>query len=163
MNINQTVQDAINEQINKEFYSAYLYLAMSAYFETKGYSGFASWTRKQAEEETEHAMKLYDFINERAGKVTLKVIDKPTQEFGTPLQTFEEILKHEQKVTSSINSLYEVALEQKDYATQVMLHWFIEEQVEEEANAGQMVDKLKYAGDSIGAILQLDREAGSRD
>jgi len=163
MYINQLVQDAINEQINKEFYSAYLYLAMSAYLEAQGYSGFASWTRKQAKEETEHAMKFFDFVNERGGNVLLQVIDKPTQEFGTPLQTFEEILKHEQKVTSSINALYEIALEQRDYATQVMLHWFIDEQVEEEANAGQMVDKLKIAGDSIGAILQLDREAGSRD
>ena len=163
MYINQLVQDAINEQINKELYSAYLYLAMSAYLEVEGYSGFASWTRKQAKEETEHAMKFFDFVNERGGNVLLQVIDKPTQEFGTPLQTFEEILKHEQKVTSSINALYEIALEQRDYATQVMLHWFIDEQVEEEENAGQMVDKLKIAGDSIGAILQLDREAGSRD
>jgi ferritin len=162
MFINQTVQDAINEQIKHELYSAYLYLAMAAHFNAESLSGFASWTRKQAEEEVEHAMKLFDFVNDRGGKVVLQAIDQPPNEFGSPLEVFEEILKHEQKVTSLINTLYEISQKQNDYATQVMLHWFIEEQVEEEDNASGMVDKLKLAGNSVGAILQLDREASSR-
>lgn len=162
MFINQTVQDAINEQIKNELYSAYLYLAMSAQFEAEGFSGFAKWTRLQAEEEVEHAMKLFDYINERGGRVNLQAIDQPPSAFGSPLSVFEEVFKHEQKVTGLINNLYEVALKESDYATQVMLHWFIEEQVEEEDNASQMVERLKMAGDNKGAILQLDHLAGSR-
>jgi ferritin len=162
MYINETVQDAINEQIKDELYSAYLYLAMSAHFEAENFSGFAKWTRMQAEEEVEHAMKLFDFVNERGGRVKLQEIAQPTAEFGTPLEVFEEIFKHEQKVTALIHRLYEVALNEKDYATQVMLHWFIDEQVEEEDNAGGMVERLKMAGDNKGALLQLDHYAASR-
>ena len=162
MFINETVQNAINEQIKDELYSAYLYLAMSAHFEAENFSGFAKWTRMQAEEEVEHAMKLFDFVNERGGRVKLQAIAQPAVEFGTPLEVFGEILKHEQKVTALINRLYEVALNEKDYATQVMLHWFIDEQVEEEDNASGMVERLKMAGDNKGALLQLDQYAASR-
>ena len=162
MFINETVQNAINEQIKDELYSAYLYLAMSAHFEAENFSGFAKWTRMQAEEEVEHAMKLFDFVNERGGRVKLQAIAQPAVEFGTPLEVFGEILKHEQKVTALINRLYEVVLNEKDYATQVMLHWFIDEQVEEEDNASGMVERLKMAGDNKGALLQLDQYAASR-
>lgn len=162
MDINTTVQDAINEQIKNELYSAYLYLAMSAHFEAEGLPGFAKWTRLQAEEETEHAMKLFDYLNERSGRVTLFAIDQPPVEYGTPLEVFEMILAHEQKVTSLIHHLYEVALAEKDYATQVMLHWFIDEQVEEEDNAGAIVDQLKMVGDSVGNIYYIDRQVGKR-
>ena len=162
MDINTTVQDAINEQIKNELYSAYLYLAMSAHFEAEALPGFAKWTRMQADEETEHAMKLFDYLNERNGRVILHAIDQPPIEFGTPLEIFEMILAHEQKVTSLIHNLYAVALEEKDYATQVMLHWFIDEQVEEEDNAGSIVDQLKRVGDHAGAIYHIDRNVGKR-
>jgi ferritin len=154
--LKQSIQDAINEQIKNELYSSYLYLAMSAHFEAEGFSGFASWTRKQAEEEVEHAMKFFDYIADRGGRIILKAIDQPPVEYGTPLEVFEMVLAHEQKVTALINSLYELALKENDYATQVMLHWFIEEQVEEESSAGAMVDQLKMAGDQKGALMQLD-------
>lgn len=161
--MNKKVLDTINEQIKHELFSAYLYLSMSAHFEAAGLSGFAKWTRMQAEEETEHAMKFFDFVNERGGRVILHAIDQPQIEFGSPLSVFEEILNHEKKVTSLINNLYAVAVEEKDYATQVMLHWFIEEQVEEESNAQSIVDKLAMAGENKSALLQLDHQVGDRE
>ncbi len=161
--MNQRVLDTINDQIKHELYSAYLYLAMSAHFEAAGLPGFAKWTRLQAEEETEHAMKFFDFVNERGGRVVLQAIDQPKVEFGSPLTVFEEILNHEKKVTGLINKLYEVALEEKDYAAQVMLHWFIEEQVEEENNAQGIVDKLSMAGENKAALLHLDHQVGDRE
>jgi ferritin len=162
MSISETVQDAINEQIKNELYSAYLYLAMSAHFEAANLPGFANWTRLQANEETEHAMKFYDYLNERGGRVVLHAIDQPPVEWGTPLQVFETILGHEQKVTALIHKLYETALADKDYATQIMLHWFIEEQVEEESNAGQIVEQLRMVQDRPGNLLHLDRQVGKR-
>lgn len=162
MLIETSVQDAINKQIKNELYSAYLYLAMSAHFEAETLPGFAQWTRLQAQEEVEHAMRLFDYLNERNGRVVLQTIEQPPVKFGRPLEVFEMILEHEQKVTALINNLFEVALDKKDYATQVMLHWFIEEQVEEEDNAGLMVERLRLAGDNNAAILQLDHIAGSR-
>lgn len=162
MYIKNSVQDAINEQIKNELYSAYLYLAMSAHFEAETLPGFAQWTRLQAQEEVDHAMRFFDYLNERAGRVVLHTIDQPPVEFGSPLDVFEMILEHEQKVSALINNLFEVATAEKDYATQVMLHWFIEEQVEEEDNAGLMVERLRLAGDNKAAILQLDHFAGSR-
>lgn len=160
--MNKRVLDTINEQIKHELFSAYLYLSMSAHFEAAGLPGFAKWTRKQAEEETEHAMKFFDFVNERGGRVILHAIDQPEIEFGSPLSVFEEILNHEKKVTSLINNLYAVAMEEKDYATQVMLHWFIEEQVEEESNAQAIVDRLGMAGENKSALLHLDHQVGER-
>ena len=121
MMINNKVQDAINEQIKNELYSAYLYLAMSAHFEAASLPGFAKWTRMQADEEMEHAMKFFDYINERGGRVTLLAIDQPPAEYGEPVEVFEMVLAHEQKVTGLIHQLYEIALEEKDYAAQVML------------------------------------------
>ena len=163
MIIGKVVEDAINEQIKNELYSSYLYLAMSAHFEAASLPGFAKWTRMQAQEEVEHAMKLFDYLNERGGRVVLDAIEKPPTQYGAPLEIFEMILSHEQKVTGLINTLYETAMAEKDYATQVMLHWFIDEQVEEEDNAGMMVDKLKLVGDNKAGILQLDHMSGMRE
>ena len=162
MMIYETVQNAINEQIKNELYSAYLYLAMTAHFEAKSLPGFAKWMRRQSEEEVEHAMRLFDYLNERGGRVILGAIDQPPIEFGTVLEVFEMVLEHEQKVTALIHQLYETALEANDYATQVMLHWFIDEQVEEESNAGMMVEQLRMADGHKAAILQLDQMAGAR-
>jgi ferritin len=160
--MNKKVLDAINEQIKHELFSAYLYLSMSAHFEASGLPGFAKWTRMQAQEETEHAMKFFDYVNERGGNVVLKAIEQPQAEFGTPLSVFEAILKHEQKVTGLINDLYAIALEEKDYASQVMLHWFIEEQVEEESNSQAIVDKLSMAEGNKSALMQMDHLLGAR-
>lgn len=160
--ISDTLQKAINEQIKNELYSSYLYLAMSAHFESAGLPGFGRWTRMQANEETEHAMKLYDFLLDRGGRVELQAIDKPPSDFGKPLQIFKEILEHERKVTAMIHNLYSIALAEKDYPTQVMLHWFIDEQVEEEKNAGTMVDQLQMADDHMGILVNLDHHAGKR-
>jgi ferritin len=161
--LSKTIQDAINQQIQHELYSAYLYLAMSAHFEAASLPGFAKWTRTQAEEEQTHAMKFFDFINDRGGRVVLKAIDQPPTEYGTPLEVFEEILKHEQKVTSLIHKIYEAALKENDYPTQVMLHWFIDEQVEEEKNAGLIVDQLKMLGASAAGLYNYDRHVGRRE
>ena len=163
MFISTTVQDAINEQIKNELYSAYLYLSMSAHFEAVNLPGFAKWTRLQADEELSHAMKFYDYLNERGGRVILHAIEQPPIEWGSPQEIFEAILAHEQKVTGLINDLYATALAEKDYASQVMLHWFIDEQVEEENNASQIVEQLKLAGDRPGNIMYIDRHVGKRE
>ena len=128
--IEKAMQEAMNEQINKELFSSYLYLSMAAYFEDKNLPGFAHWMRLQADEEREHAMKFYDFILERGGRVILKAIDAPKTEWSSSLEVAEEVAAHEAKVTASINALYELALKEKDYPAQVMLQWFISEQVE---------------------------------
>ena len=158
--IAKKVQDAINAQIQKENYSAYLYLAMAADCEAKNLKGFATWLRVQYQEEVSHALKLYDYLLERGGTVALQPIQAPPADFGTPLQMFEQVLAHEQYVTASINSLYEVALAEKDYATQVFLQWFISEQVEEEASAGEVLEKIRMTGDR--ALVYLDKELGKR-
>jgi len=160
--ISEKLLSAINEQIKNELYSAYLYLAMSAQFEAESLPGFARWTRLQAVEETEHALKLFDFVNDRGGRVELLAIDKPPKEFGTPLEVFKEIYAHEQKVTALIHNLYEIALEEKDYPAQVMLHWFIEEQVEEEMNSSLIVDQLQMVEDRQGNLINLDHRIGQR-
>ncbi len=160
--INKPMQDAINEQINKELFSAYLYLSMAAYFEEKNLSGFANWMRVQAEEEREHAMKFYDFILETGGKVTLKAIDAPKTEWNSNLEVAEEVAAHEAKVTASIYALYELALQEKDYPAQIMLQWFITEQVEEEKNAAEIVANLKLIEERGTAVLMLDKQLGKR-
>ncbi|MBC8264607.1 MAG: ferritin [Anaerolineales bacterium] len=159
---NKTVQDAMNEQIKNELYSAYIYLSMSAYFEDTNLPGFAHWMRLQAQEEEEHAMKFFHFINERGGRVVLQAIDQPPIEFESPLDVFERTLEHEQKVTGMIHQLYALAVQEQDYASQVFLQWFVTEQVEEEASATQIVETLKLIGDKRHALLMLDRELGSR-
>lgn len=158
--ITKTVQDALNKQIQKELYSAYLYLAMAADCEAKNLKGFASWLKVQNQEETSHAMKMYDYLLERGGAVALQAIEAPPSEFGSPIKMFESVLEHERHVTASINELYEVAGKEKDYATQVFLHWFISEQVEEEASASDVLEKIRMLGDR--ALVYMDKEMGKR-
>ena len=160
--INKPMQDAMNEQINKEMFSSYLYLSMAAYFEGKNLPGFANWMRIQADEEREHAMKFYDFILERGGRVLLKAIDAPKTDWKSNLEVAEEVAAHEAMVTASINDLYELALKEKDYPAQVMLQWFITEQVEEESSAAQVVADLKLIEDRGTAVLMLDKQLSKR-
>lgn len=160
--VSKSMQDAMNEQINKEMFSSYLYLSMAAYFEGRNLPGFANWMRLQADEEREHAMKFYDFILERGGRVELKAIEAPKSEWGSNLEVVEEVAAHEALVTASINSLYELALKEKDYPAQVMLQWFITEQVEEESNAAQVVADLKLIEERGTAVLMLDKQLGKR-
>ena len=160
--LSKTIQDAMNEQIKNELYSAYLYLSMSAYCEAANLPGFAHWMRMQAQEEEAHAMKFYDFIHERGGRVVLQAIDQPPVEFPSPLAVFEQTLEHEQKVTAMIHDLYALAVQEKDYASQVFLQWFVTEQVEEEDSATQIVETLKMVEDKSHALLMLDRELGGR-
>jgi len=160
--INQTVQDALNHQINQELYSEYVYLAVSAYCQTLGLQGFAHWYSVQSGEERTHAMKIYNFILDRNGKVKLQAIEAPGSEFGTPVQVAQKALEHEQRVTGQIDKLYELAVKEGDYPAQVMLQWFISEQVEEEKNASILVDQLKMVGDDRSALLMLDMELGKR-
>jgi ferritin len=156
------MQDAMNDQINKELNSSYLYLSMSAYLESKNLSGFAHWMRVQEAEEREHAMKFYDFILERGGKVTLKALDAPQTEWKSTLEVAEEVATHEAMVTASIYALYETALKEKDYPAQIMLQWFISEQVEEEKNAAEIVANLKLIEDRGTAVLMLDHRLAKR-
>jgi ferritin len=160
--LNKTVQGAINDQIKNEFYSSYLYLSMSAYFETQSLPGFASWMRAQSQEEHAHAMKFFDFVNDRDGTVELQALDQPPGEFQSPLDVFQQALEHERKVTALIYRLYELALKESDYATQTLLQWFITEQVEEEKSASQIVEQLKMTGGDSTALLLLDRELAGR-
>ncbi|MDP9409130.1 MAG: ferritin [Actinomycetota bacterium] len=161
--LGEAIQDAMNEQIKNEFYSAYQYLSMAAYCESASLPGFARWMRAQAREETEHAMKFYDFVLDRNGRVVLQTIEGPLVEFGSPLEVFERALAHEQKVTAMINDLYGLAVRENDYASQAFLQWFVTEQVEEEKNAGEVVETLKMVGDKSEALFLLDRELGQRD
>jgi len=160
--LSQGIQDAINDQIHHEFHSAYVYLSMSAFLEAANFTGFAKWMRIQATEEVNHAMRLFDYVNDRNGRVVLKALEQPPANFKSVLDVFENALKHEMKVTSLIHSLYELAKKENDYATQVALQWFINEQVEEEDRASKVVDRLKIAGEDGAALLMLDNELGSR-
>ena len=152
----------LNKQINAEIYSAYLYLSMASYFENKNLSGFANWMKVQAQEEMTHAMKIYDYVHERGGKATMMPIDGPKTEWSSPTEVFEETYKHEQLVTSLINNLVNIAMNEKDHATTNFLQWFIAEQVEEEANSSGVLEQLKIGGNSGNAILMLDRELATR-
>lgn len=160
--LSQSVQDALNNQINLEFASAYAYLAMSGYFESANLTGFAGWMRAQYQEELTHALRLFDHMHDRGGTVRLDAIAEPKAKFKSALEAFEAALAHEQKVTASIHNLYALAAKENDYATQTMLQWFINEQVEEEKNVGQVVDWLRMAGDSPVALLMLDQKLGQR-
>jgi ferritin len=155
------VNKAINEQINKELFSAYLYLAMAAYSDAEGFSGFAHWFKKQAEEEIEHAMRFYEFVNSRFGKVELEALDKPKAEFESFEDAFSQALEHEKFISQSIFELLELARSEKDYPLESMLAWFVDEQVEEEETAADIVDKLKIIGSSP-QIYMLDRELAQR-
>jgi ferritin len=160
--LNKTVQDALNQHINRELYSSYLYLAMSAYCESINLSGFAHWLRVQSREEMDHALKLFDFVNLRQGRVMLQPISQPPVEFQSPLDVMQQTLEHEQQVTALINRLYELAVREEDYATQVHLHWFITEQAEEEKDSNDVVEQLRLIGDQGDALLLLDQRLAER-
>jgi ferritin len=160
--ITPKMQDAINGQINAEIYSAYLYLGISAVFEDMSLKGFAHWMRIQFDEEMMHAMKLFDYVLERDGKIELEQIDKPELDIDSPLKAFEVTLEHEQKVTGLINSLVDVAIEVNDHASQNFLQWFVGEQVEEEANANEVLQQLRLLGDNPAALFMVDRDLGAR-
>ena len=161
--INALVEEGLNTQINNELESAYTYLAMSAHLETTIYTGFAKWMRLQAEEERGHAMKLFDYLNDRGGKVVLASLEQPKSDYNSTLEIFEAALLQERNTTGQINGLYETANSEKDYATLEFLGWFLSEQVEEENAAEKMVDRMKLAGDQINALLRLDYEAAKRE
>lgn len=160
--LNKTMEAALNEQIKEELSAAYTYLGMAAHVESINYPGMAHWLQLQAKEELEHAMKLYSFVNERGGNVALKAIPQPEVETGSIVAVFEQVLAHEQKVTSLIHKLYALAEEQKDYASIPLLQWFITEQVEEEASAEQVLHMVKTAGDSPQALMFVDHQLGQR-
>ncbi|MGB3683155.1 MAG: ferritin [Rubrobacteraceae bacterium] len=160
--LGELVQDAMNEQIKNEFYSSYQYLSMAAYCESENLPGFASWMRAQSQEEREHALKFYDFVQDRGGRVVLQAIDRPVVEFESPLGVFEQALGQEQRVTAMINDLYGLAARENDYASQAFLQWFVTEQVEEEKSVGDVVETLKMVGDKSEALFLLDRELGNR-
>jgi len=159
--LSEKMNGELNKQINAEMFSSYLYLSMSGWFESKGLSGFATWMRMQAKEETFHAEKIYDYVYERGGRVTLGGIDQPESDWSSALNVFEEALKHEEMVSGMINDLVNIAIEEKDHATNNFLQWFVAEQVEEEASAQAVVDKLKLIGDGSG-LFALDQEMGRR-
>ncbi len=160
--LTKAMQDAINQQINAEISSAYLYLSMSAHCAATNRVGSAHWMRVQWQEELSHAMKLFDYINDRGGRAVLKSIAQPAMEFKSLLDVFQQVLDHERAVTGMIHRLYEAAVKENDYATQVLLQWFITEQVEEEKNATEIIEQLKMIGDQGAAVIMLDRHLGMR-
>jgi len=155
--LSQALQNGFNDQIQKEFYSSYLYLAMAAHFESVNLPGFASWMKKQADEERSHGMRLWEHMYDRGGKVELEAIEPPPAAFGKPLEVFQQVLAHEQKVTASINALYALALKEGDVAAQIFLQWFVNEQVEEEKNASELIEQLKMSGDQAFGVLFMDK------
>ena len=160
--MNKKVYKVFNEQVQAELYSAYMYLAMSMYLEDKNFKGMASWLKVQYEEERTHALRLAKFMQERGVKPELLQIDAPPAEYGTPLEVFTKALEHEQYVTSRIHSMYEVAVKEKDYAAMTHLHWFIDEQVEEEDQTREIVDKLTMVGDNMNGLFVIDSQLGAR-
>jgi ferritin len=160
--LSKKMEKAINQQINAELYSSYLYLSMATYFESISLGGLSSWMRQQAQEELFHGMKMFDFVCECGGRVTLKAIDQPPSKWTSPLNAFENVLAHEQKVTGLINNLVNLALDERDHATNIFLQWFVSEQVEEESTAGTLVDKLKLIGKDANGLFMLDTELGQR-
>lgn len=160
--LNPKIQDALNEQINAEFWSAYLYLSMAMHFESEGNAGIANWFRVQFKEEQAHAEIFINYVVSRGGRVVLKPIAEVPSEWASPLAAFEHTLEHEQKVTAMINALYALAEEHHDYATRGKLDWFVSEQVEEEETAQSLIDRLKLTGDNGLALYMLDSELAAR-
>lgn len=160
--LSQNIQDALNDQIQAEVSSSYIYLAMAADFQDKNWPGFAAWMRVQSQEETGHAMKLFEYIIRRGGRVQLKAIEQPPAEYESPLAAFQKAYEHEQYITGRINSLFGLARESKDPATEALMQWFVNEQVEEEATASQTVEMLKRIGASGSGLVMLDRQLGKR-
>jgi ferritin len=160
--ISKKMEKAINEQINAEMYSAYLYLSMKAYFESINLKGFANWMDVQDKEETFHAMKFYAYVADRGGRVKLTGIEGPKVDWKSPLDAFEDVLTHERKVTKLINELVDLAIAEKDHASNAFLQWFITEQVEEEMNADAIIQQLKLMGDAPGGLFMIDKELALR-
>ncbi len=160
--INEKLQEAFNDQINKEFYSEYLYLAMKVYFQELNLQGFVNWFDVQVQEEHAHAMGMVNYLNDRGGKIDLRAIEKPVVEGNTPLEVFEHVLRHEEYVTSRINHVMDVAEEVKDRAAMHLLDWYIKEQVEEEATVGGVLATLRLIGDDKKALLMLDKDLAAR-
>jgi ferritin len=160
--ISEKIQAAINDQIKAEFDSFYLYLSMAAFCEANNYKGFASWFKSQAEEEKEHAYKFYNYLVDRGGKVILKGLDTPPVDFGSMLNVYQQTLDHERIVTGRINKIYQLAVEEKDFATQEHLNWFVKEQVEEEASATEILEQIKMTDNRPGNLMYLDRHAAKR-
>src|SRR5262245_28474512 len=158
----ETVQTAIGDQIREELYSAYFYLSAASYFESISLTGFAGWMRQQSQEEIGHAMKLFNFVHDRGSRVVLQAIAQPPYEFTSPLDVFSSALEHERKVTARINDLYALTMREQDYPAQVLLQWFISEQVEEEKSTSQLVDELRMIGDNSSALLLLNNSAAAR-
>ena len=160
--ISEKMQEAINGQLNAELYSSYLYLSMNAYFKSINLDGFANWMHYQAQEELTHAMKFYDFINQRGGRVNLLQIEAPPAQWNSPQAVFEATLEHEQKVTGLINELVELALSEHDHASNIFLQWFVSEQVEEEESVTGVLEQLKLMGEAKGGLFMIDRELAKR-
>jgi len=154
--------EGLNEQINKEIYSAYLYLSMASYASTLGLNGFVNWFNVQVQEELSHAQKMYDYVVQQGYRVMLKAIDEPPQNFKSPINLFEETLSHEKIVTGLINNLVKIAKEENDNATEIFLQWYVTEQVEEEANPTEIIQKLKLTGKDGNGLLMIDNELAQR-
>jgi ferritin len=159
--LSKKMEKAFNDQIKWEFYSAYMYLSLGAYFQEKGLPGFANWMNVQFQEEQFHAMKMYNYVLEKGGKIQLQAIDAPPHAWKSPLEAFQFALTHENHVTRRINDLVDLAQKEKDHASAIFLQWFVTEQVEEEASFGDTVNKLKLVGDG-GGLFMLDRELATR-
>jgi ferritin len=160
--LSETIQQALNKQITYEFSASHVYMGMSAYFETLNLTGFAHWFRVQSDEEREHALRIFDYVNDRDGRVTLGAIAEPRGEYSSPLEAMEHALAHERNVTAAINSIYTLAIKENDYATQSMLKWFVDEQVEEEKNADEIIQHLKLIGGDGTGLLMIDRQLAAR-
>jgi len=158
----KNLYQAMNDQVTKELFSAYLYLSMAAYLESKGLSGMTSWMKMQAQEEMFHGMKIFDYLNERGERVILGAFEKPESDFQSVQDVFKQVLAHEQTVTASCNHVYSLALEAKDHAAVGFMQWFVDEQVEEESGARAVLDKLAYIKEDSTGILMLDKELGAR-
>jgi ferritin len=160
--MSKTMQDALNEQMKHEFYSSYLYLSMSAYCDRANLPGLARWMRAQAQEETKHAMKIFDHVLDRGGRVELRELGRPPVDFSSPKDAFEQAHQHEQQVTASINKVYGLAVDERDFASTVFLDWFVQEQVEEEKTSGLLAEQMRMVGEDRPGLLMLDRELGQR-
>jgi ferritin len=160
--LSERIEQSLNEHMHAELYASHVYLALAAYCESINLTGAGNWMRMQSDEERGHAMRFYRFIIDRGGRVKFGAIDDPPDAFGSALEVFEYTLKHEQAVTERIRKLYQLTDDENDYATQTFLQWFVNEQVEEEKSAAQIVDDLRMIGDDKPALLILDRELGAR-
>ncbi len=161
--IHAKMAKALNEQINREMYSAYLYMSMSAHSASVGLKGFSNWFMVQYHEEMYHAMKMYEYVQRQGSDIKLEALATPPGSFESPLDMFTQTLTHEQYITKSINDLMELAISKKDHATQIFLEWYITEQVEEEENDNDIIQQLKLIGDNPHALLMLDRELNGRN